>query len=114
MNSGKLDASVSTTLAEKEVSQYRWNSILKIGYSPYYFAVGRKSSELYDELNNAITRILQSDWYYNEKVYLKYNGKTSAASAGLDGRDQEWLNEKGKMKIGYTDDTLPYSLRRGF
>lgn len=109
MNSGKLDASVSTTLAEKEVSQYRWNSILKIGYSPYYFAVGRKSSELYDELNNAITRILQSDWYYNEKVYLKYNGKTSAASAGLDGRDQEWLNEKGKMKIGYTDDTLPYS-----
>lgn len=109
MNSGKLDAIVSTTLAEKEVSKYRWNSILKVGYSPYYFAVSKKSSELYDGLNYAITRILQSDWYYNEKVYLKYNGKTSAASAGLDGWDQEWLEKKGTIRIGYTDNTLPYS-----
>ena len=74
MNSGKLDAIVSTTVAEKE------NSILKIGYSPYYLGVSKKSPELYAELNNAITKILQSDWYYNEKVYLKYNGKTSPAA----------------------------------
>ena len=80
MNSGKLDAIVSTTVAEKEISKYLWNSILKIGYSPYYFGVSKKSPELYAELNNAITKILQSDWYYNEKVYLKYNGKTSPAA----------------------------------
>ena len=82
MNSGKLDAIVSTTVAEKEILKYHWNSILKIGYSPYYIAVSKKSPELYEELNNAITRTLQSDWYYNEKVYLKYNGKTSAAVTG--------------------------------
>lgn len=80
MNSGKLDAIVSTTVAEKEISKYLWNSILKIGYSPYYLGVSKKSPELYAELNNAITKILQSDWYYNEKVYLKYNGKTSPAA----------------------------------
>ena len=28
MNSGKLDAIVSTTVAEKEISKYLWNSIL--------------------------------------------------------------------------------------
>lgn len=109
MNNGKLDAIVSTTVAEKEIKKYNWNSILKIGYSPYYFAVSKKNPELYDELNNAITRILQSDWYYNEKVYLKYNGKTSAASSGLEGQDKEWLDSKGTIKIGYTDNTLPYS-----
>lgn len=109
MNSGKLDAIVSTTVAEKEISKYLWNSILKIGYSPYYFAVSKKSPELYEELNAAITKILQSDWYYNERVYLKYNGKTSAASAGLDGHDKEWLASKTDMKIGYTDNMLPYS-----
>ena len=109
MNSGKLDAIVSTTLSEKEVAKYRWNSILKVGDSPYYFAVSKKKPELYDELNRAITKILQFDWYYNEKVYLKYNGKTSASSAGLDGQDREWLDQKGTMKIGYTDNTLPYS-----
>lgn len=109
MNSGKLDAIVSTTVAEKEILKYHWNSILKIGYSPYYFAVSKKSPELYSELNSAITRILQSDWYYNEEVYLKYNGKMSAASASLDAADQEWLKKKKEIKVGYVDNTLPYS-----
>lgn len=109
MNSGKLDAIVSTTVAEKEISKYLWNSILKIGYSPYYFAVSKKSPDLYNELNDAITRTLQSDWYYNEKVYLKYNGKTSAASAGLSAEDRAWLENKNNLKIGYVDNMLPYS-----
>ena len=54
MNSGKLDAIVSTTVAEKEISKYLWNSIVKIGYSPYYFAVSKKSPELYDEMETAL------------------------------------------------------------
>lgn len=108
MNSGKLNAIVSTTVSEKEISQYHWNSILKIGYSPYYFAVSKKSPELYEELNAAITQVLQSDWYYNEKVYLKYNPKTSS-SAGLDEQDKEWLKQHPNLKIGYVDNFLPYS-----
>lgn len=109
MNNGKLDAIVSTTVSEQEISQYHWNSILKIGYSPYYFAVSKKSPELYDELNTAITQVLQSDWYYNEKVYLKYNKKTSASSAGLDAQDKAWLEQNPTLKIGYADNFLPYS-----
>ena len=54
MNSGKLDAIVSTTVAEKEISKYLWNSIVKIGYFPYYFAVSKKSPELYDEMETAL------------------------------------------------------------
>lgn len=109
MNSGKLDGIVSTTVAEKEILKYHWNSILKIGYSPYYFAVSKKKPGLYKELNTAITKILQSDWYYNEEIYLKYNGKTSAASASLDAKDREWLESKKEIKIGYIDNILPYS-----
>lgn len=109
MNSGKLDATVSTAMAEKEVAKYHWNAILKIGYSPYYFAVSKKNPQLYEELNNAIAKILQSDWYYNEKVYLKYHGKTAAASAGLDVSDIAWLESKGTIRVGYADNTLPYS-----
>ena len=109
MNSGKLDAIVSTTVSEEEISKYHWNSILKIGYSPYYFAVSKKSPELYNEMNDAITQVLQSDWYYNEKVYLKYNKNTSASSAGLDAKDKEWLEQNQNLKIGYTDNVLPYS-----
>lgn len=109
MNSGKLDAIVSTTVSESEILRYHWNSIIRIGYSPYYFAVSKKSPELYAEMNDAISKILQSDWYYNEKVYLKYNGKTSAASSGLNEQDQKWLAKKESMKIGYVENQLPYS-----
>ena len=109
MNSGKLDAIVSTIVSENEIMRYHWNSIVRIGYSPYYFAVSKKNPELYTELNDAITKILQSDWYYNEKVYLKYNGKTSAASSGLSEQERKWLEKKGTIKIGYADNMLPYS-----
>lgn len=111
MNSGKLDAIVSTTVAEKELSKYHWNAIIKIGYSPYYFAVSKKSPGLYEELNSAISKVLQSDWYYNEKVYFKYNGKTSASSAGLDAVEKEWLSQKKELKIGYMNNALPYSTK---
>lgn len=109
MNSGKLDAIVSTTVSENEILRYHWNAIIRIGYSPYYFAVSKKSPELYTELNDAISKILQSDWYYNEKVYLKYNGKTSAASSSLSEQDWQWLEKKGKIRIGYAKGLLPYS-----
>ena len=109
MNNGRLDAIVSTTVSEKELLNYRWNSLVKIGYSPYYFAVNKKNTQLYEELNDAITKVLQSDWYYNERVYLKYNGKTSAAFSGLSADDQKWLASKSTIKIGYTNNTLPYS-----
>ena len=109
MNSGKLDAIVSTTVSESEILRYHWNSIIRIGYSPYYFAVSKKDPELYKEMNDAISKILQSDWYYNEKVYLKYNGKTSAASSGLTEQDRKWLEQKESMKVGYVEDLLPYS-----
>lgn len=109
MNNGKLDAIVSTTVSEKELLSYHWNAIIKIGYSPYYFAVSKNDPQLYEELNDAISKILQSDWYYNEKVYLKYNGKTSASFAGLDAEDRNWLDKKSSLKIGYADNLLPYS-----
>lgn len=98
MNSGKLDAIVSTTVAEKEISKYLWNSILKIGYSPYYLGVSKKSPELYAELNNAITKILQSDWYYNEKVYLKYNGKNFSCGYAYSG-DRDYPAKRSFSRI---------------
>lgn len=64
----------------QRLKKVRVGYLIYLGYSPYYFGVSKKSPELYAELNNAITKILQSDWYYNEKVYLKYNGKTSPAA----------------------------------
>ena len=37
------------------------------------------------------------------------NGNTSASSAGLSAKDMEWFSTKKNLKIGYTDNTLPYS-----
>lgn len=51
----------------------------------------------------------QSLWYYNEKVYLKYYGRTSASAAGLNQADLQWAKEKNAITVGYMDDILPYA-----
>ena len=69
----------------------------------------KKRPDILEDLNDAIYKILQSDWYYNEKVYLKYYGKTSASAAGLNQADLEWAKEKNRICVGYMDDLLPYA-----
>ncbi|MDD7729762.1 MAG: GGDEF domain-containing protein, partial [Clostridia bacterium] len=109
MNSGKLDATISTNVAAKDIVKFHWNSLIKIGSSPYYFATNKRRPDILADLNEANAKIQQSDWYYNEKVYLKYYGKTSASAAGLSQADMEWLEKKKTVVIGYMDHTLPYS-----
>ena len=98
MNSGKLDATISTNVAAKDIVKFHWNSLIKIGSSPYYFATNKRRPDILKDLNEANAKIQQSDWYYNEKVYLKYYGKTSASAAGLNREDMEWLKEKKKIE----------------
>lgn len=109
MNSGRLDATVSTNLAAKSIVNFHWKSLIKIGSSPYYFATNKNRPDILEDLNDAIYKILQSDWYYNEKVYLKYYGKTSASAAGLNQADLQWAKERNAITVGYMDDTLPYA-----
>ena len=109
MNNGKLDAIVSTSIANNDSVKYQWHSLVKIGSSPYYFGINKQREDLLNELNQATKQILQSDWYYNERVYLKYYGKSSVASSGLSQSEIDWLKEKQSIKIGYMKNTLPYS-----
>ena len=109
MNNGTLDATVSTNVAAKDIVNFHWNSLVKIGSSPYYFATNKDRPDILQDLNDAIYKILQSDWYYNEKVYLKYYGKASASSAGLNQADLKWAKEKKVINVGYMDNTLPYA-----
>ena len=103
MNSGRLDATVSTNVAAKSIVNFHWNSLVKIGSSPYYFATNKSRPDILDDLNDAIYKILQSDWYYNEKVYLKYYGKTSASAAGLDNIDTYSFMKKCVTSITETE-----------
>ena len=52
------------------MARYHWNALVKIGSSPYYFAVSKYRPDILEELNDANIKVLQSDWYYNEKVYV--------------------------------------------
>ena len=109
MNMGKLDATVAPSVIDDPNSIYHWYSVAKIGDSPFFFGVNKRRPDILQELNAAQGRILQSDWYYNEKVYLKYYGKTSASAAGLNQADLQWAKERNAITVGYMDDTLPYA-----
>ena len=109
MNMGKLDATVATNVIDDPNSLYHWYSVAKIGESPFFFGVNKRRPDILQELNAAQSRILQSDWYYNEKVYLKYYGNTSANDSGMNAQERLWLNEKGTVVVGYINNSLPYA-----
>lgn len=109
MNMGKLDATVATNVIDDPNSIYHWYSVAKIGDSPFFFGVNKQRPDILQELNAAQSRILQSDWYYNEKVYLKYYGNTSANDSGISAQERLWLNEKGTVTVGYINNSLPYA-----
>ena len=109
MNMGKLDATVAPSVIDDPNSIYHWYSVAKIGDSPFFFGVNKRRPDILQELNAAQGRILQSDWYYNEKVYLKYYGNTSANDSGMSAQERLWLNQKGTVTVGYINNSLPYA-----
>lgn len=109
LEKGLLDATVTTNLSATVNNKYHGNPVMRIGYSSYYFAINKNRPDILEDINKAMHQVLQLDWYYNDRVYLKYYGNTSASVTGLTKADQEWAKEHDPVTIGYIDDFLPYS-----
>ena len=106
MANGKLDATVSPNVTSS--SSYKWTPIVSIGSTPYYFGIAKKRVDLLNDVNNAMAKIHRSDWYYNERVYLKYYSKNSVSSTTLMKDEREYLRHNPIIYVGYVDNLLPY------
>ena len=106
MADGFIDATVSPNVTSS--SAYNWIAVARIGNAPFYYGVAKNRPDLLQDVNDAMMQIHRSDWYYNERVYLKYYSQSSVANTYLLPQEQEWLKQHPEIKLGYLSDLYPY------
>ena len=106
MANGKIDATVSPNVVSS--ASYNWIVAARVGNSPFYYGVSKNRPDLLRDLNEAMLQIHRADWYYNERVYLKYYSQSSVASTYLLPQEQKWLEQHPVIKVGYLSYAYPY------
>ena len=107
--SGVIDASVSNIVVPDPKAKEQLRALFQTGSSSYYIAVNKNRPDLLADLNLAHTRLLQFDWYYNERVFLKYYGDNSVTLSSISLDDREWYKKNGGFTVGYVDSLLPFT-----
>jgi diguanylate cyclase (GGDEF)-like protein len=104
LESGSLDAAM---VADTSMSG-SLTPLVQIGKLPYYFAVASSRTDLLEELDQAMSRILAADPYYADELKIKYLTGSAVSVPTLSEQEQAWLTENPVIRIGFLDDTLPY------
>lgn len=81
--------------------------VCQVGSSDYYFAVSKDRSDLLKELNVALTNIQNEDPYYNQRLSKEYIWSANA-NTYLSEKERAWLNEHGKVRVGYRNNYMPF------
>ena len=106
---GVIDATVSSLLMPDPKKKVQLRALFQIGSSSYYIAVNKRRPDILADLNAANNKLLNFDWYYNERVFLKYYGGNSVTLTNISIDDRNWFKSKGSFTIGYVDDQLPFT-----
>ena len=109
VRNGVLDATIANLLMPDPTKKVQLRPLFQIGSSAYYIAVNKRRPDLLADLNTANNKLLNFDWYYNERVFLKYYGGNSVTLANISVDDRNWFKGKGSFTIGYVDDQLPFT-----
>lgn len=106
---GIIDATVSNIIMDNIQQKMHLRALFQTGSSSYYIAINKNRPDLLADLNAAQLRLLNYDWYYNERVFLKYYGDNSVTLSNLSIEDKQWIEQKGSFTVGYLDGLLPFS-----
>ena len=107
LDSKEVDAIVTPNLS----LTFDYIPVINIGFSDYYFAVSKSRPDLLKELNEALYGIQNTELDYNNLLVSRYQNVMSN-SLMLNEKEEAWLSEHGnKLKIGYLDDNLLYSIQ---
>ena len=104
LETGELDAYVTV---DSFTNPERAAPVFKIGTSDYFFAVSMKRPDLLADLNRAMSRIQEENFYYNQQMFDRYI-KTVGSNAFLTPDETEWLSGHGPIRVGYQDNYLAF------
>ena len=105
--SGKLDAYITPNV---HIDASRLVPVFKIGYSDFYFAVSKSRPELLSELNAAMSRIHDENPFFNQQMFEEHV-QSYGSNAFLSVEEKSWLENHGKIRVGYQDNYLAFCAR---
>ncbi|MBQ6492965.1 MAG: EAL domain-containing protein [Erysipelotrichaceae bacterium] len=101
---GEIDAYVGTDSYDIKKNRI---PVFKIGSSDFFFAINKDRPDLLEDINYAMTKILDEDRYYNQWLFEKY-GHYQGSNAYLTTSEKNWVAGHGTVRIGYRKDSLPF------
>ncbi len=84
--------------------------VCKIGSASSYFGINKNRPDLKQDLDVAMNRLLEENRDFNQQMSEKYHAAGSVSSF-LTPDETEWLADHGTIRVGYRDDSIPYSER---
>lgn len=72
-----------------------------IGGSDVYFVINKERQDLKKELDNAMSRIVNDNPFYNDSLYAQYF--VAPTLSLLSEEEQAWLKDHGSIRMGYID-----------
>lgn len=77
-------------------------AVISFGGSLDYFAISKKCPDLKEELDAAMQKMKVDRPFYEDDLYKKYLSSESVEV--VSGEEADWLDEHGKIRIGYLND----------
>ena len=103
---GKIDLDLEISMLAK----HNLSAIEKIGSSAYYLAANKKRTDLIDDINSALDRILTNDLNYFTHIQDQYFSETTL-SRNLTVEEKDWLAKHKVLRVGFLDNYLPFSTK---
>ena len=102
----EIDCFVS--VEESKWSEFNISPVTNIGESDIYFAINKNRPDIKEALDNAMRRIYDDNPFYTDELYKKY--LSADCSAFLSKTEKEWLEEHGRIKIGFLNNDTGVSV----
>ncbi len=102
---GEIDAFIAVN--NNVPSNSGFSPVAMVGQSSYYLAVNANRADLLEALNATLDSINESNPYFTESLQIKYFQNT-AVNAALSPAENTWVEEHGKIRVGYIDDYMPF------
>ena len=83
------------------------SAIVTTGGSDIYYGINKERSDLKEELDAAMRSMENDKPFYSDELYEQYIATQSVAT--LSGKEQEWLNQHGAIRVGYLNNDNGFS-----
>ncbi len=116
LHSGEIHATSASRLTIASCKDAKWRALIRFEDRQVYFAVkqGEEGEELLAELNDAHSQILSLNPNFGQELQQKYSEADVMHIPELTIEEEQWLDARGKLVVGYCDNRRPLAYKDDF